>query len=201
MTLVVALKSKSGVVLAGDKRNYDPRTTCHNDNAIKVFKLNDKAAIAGGGDGFDCKEIIDTMLANPDITNMKFDDIKDLMYNTARNKQAEWANKNTNNSVLIVLGMVAKPQFGFLLVGLSEKNEPMICSFADTNLVPRLILDNYCQIGIVDVAKYIFIEEYRKNMTIEKLSQLASKAIKATAKISTAVSEVSDLIKIEISTA
>lgn len=198
MTLVVALKSKNGVVLAGDRRRYDPQNTSYNDDAVKVFRLNDKVAIGGGGDGFDCKEVINTMLANPDITKMKLDDIKDLMYHMARNKQAEWYNKNTNNPLLIAFGAVAKPQFGFLLAGFSENNQPMIYSFTNTNLIPRLIPDNYCQIGIVDVAKYIFMEEYKENMTVKELSQLASKAIKATAKISTAVSETLDLIKIEV---
>lgn len=198
MTLIVALKSKKGIVLAGDKRNYDSKTTSYDNNAIKVFKINDKVAIAGGGDGFDCREIINTMLANPNITKMKFNDVENLMYNTARDKQAEWINKNPNNPLLITVGMVAKPQFGFLLVGLTKENEPIISSLTDSTLVPRLIPDNHCQIGIVDVAKYIFIEEYREDMTVNELSQLASKTIKATSKISTAVSEELDLIKIEI---
>ncbi|MBI4096570.1 MAG: hypothetical protein HY425_02525 [Candidatus Levybacteria bacterium] len=199
MTLIVALKSKHGVVLAGDKRNYlQNATLSYDDNAVKVVKLNEKTAIGGGGEGYDCKVVIDELVADSAIKNMDVEEVKELMFTKARVKQKEWVDKK-ENSYLIPFGVVQAPQFCFILVGLTKNNEPRIYTLSNSNLEPRLIPIEHCEIGICEVAKYIFSKKCKSNMILEQLAKLASFSIKETGSMSTGVSPSFDLIKIPAS--
>lgn len=198
MTLIVALKSKNGIVLAGDKRNYDPKTTGYDDKATKVFRINDRVAIGGSGDRFNCKEIIDAILAEPKIKTMDIEEVKDLMSQKAKDKQAEWLNAHKDNMVMVAAGLIPSPQFGFILVGFSKDNRSKMYSIINNSLTPLLIDDNHCQVGWVDISKYLFLKNYKEDMTLEGMSDLAKLAIEGTSEVLTAVSKDMDLIKIAV---
>ncbi len=198
MTLVIGIKSKHGIVIVGDRRNYNPVNASYDDTAVKVFKLNDKVAIAGAGNRFDCLEVIDEMITNPKIKEMSLEEIKDLMFITARSKQAEMINKSAENPLLILKGVVEVPLFAFILVGIADKNEPKIYSLSHNNLVPLLIKDNYIALGITDIAKYLLMKEYKDDMTLSQLEELATRSVKETSKISLGVNDICDVIKIKL---
>lgn len=198
MTLIIGTFSKHGIVLVGDKRTYNPTTTTYDDNAIKVFKLNDKVALGGAGNGFDCKAIIDDMVANPKLKEMDIEEATNLLLTTARAKQAELINASPDNPLLIALGRVIKPEFGFIILGFNDKQEPKMYCLTDNSIVSRPITENYLPMGIVDISKYIFSKEYSENMTIKQLGELAIRCIKETNKISLAVSNICDVIKIKL---
>ncbi len=197
MTLIVALKSKHGAVLAGDKRNLNPQTLSKDDTATKVFRLNDKAAIGGSGNRFDCKEIIDAMLAEPGIKNLNLEQVKDLLLKKTREKQTEWLDASPMNAAMVQAGVTPPPQFGFILIGLSDSNISKMYELSSNDINPKIIDDNHCQLGWVDVSKYLFLTMYREAMTLEEMSNLAKMAIEGTNLVSVAVSKDMDIIKIE----
>jgi len=197
MTLVLAIKSENSVVLASDKRSFDIGTPSlhYNDNAIKIFQINDIVAVGGAGDGYDCKLIVDLVLAEKKISKMSFEDVLSLLSDKARQKQAEWYTEE--NKMLMKLGVIQKPQYGFLMVGIGYDKKTKIFSFSDTDHTPHEVFEQFCSIGITDICNYIFSEEYNEKMTLDDIKKLATKGIEGTAKISTAVSNKFDLIEIE----
>lgn len=194
MTLIVALKSEGGIVLAGDKRAHTGNASLsYNDNNTKVFKLNDRVAIAGAGDGFDARLVIDELLKHPMVQTLDLDEIADLAYKISYEKQAALYKEN---EVLFKVGLKAPMKFGFLLVGFDKAGKSKIYSIMDSKLTPREITQNSCAIGVPLIAEYIFSKELKKNLTLNALADLAVKSIAETSNLVTAVSPSFDVIKI-----
>lgn len=197
MTLIVALKSKHGVVIAGDKRASDVNPTLtYNDFAVKIYRLNKRVAIGGAGSNYDCTLIIDEMLKETKIKDMDVEEIKKLLFDKARTKQAEWY-QHPGNSYLIKLRVVEPPAFGFLLVGIDNDNKPKIYAFSHSDKEVQPLLRDYFPLGYCDISEYIFRQKYKDTMTIDELSELATYSIIESSKISAGVSKNFDLIKIK----
>lgn len=195
MTLIVALKSKNGIVLAGDKRSSYPKNI-YDDTVIKLHKFNDKVAVGAAGDRFDCIGVIEEMAKNKKIDKMSLEEIKDLLFKSARELQAKLIASNSFNPILKPI--LELPEFYFILAGISEEGIPEIYTFLNINLAPQKCLDNQQELGEVLVAKYIFNQKYREDMTIDELIELAKYEIVETSKISNAVSSDCNVISFKI---
>lgn len=196
MTLIVCVKSNDGIVVAGDKRSSTGDSlNSFNDNAEKVFKINERVCIAGAGDGYDSKAVIEEIKRLPQIENKDVDEVKDLLYNLARNRQSQWY--STQNMTLIGARVIQNtPQFGFLIVGYTHLDQPKVYSFSYSDTHPTEIYDYYSQIGITEISQYLLSKLYRDDMGVQDIAKLASLVITETSRLSTAVSDDMDIIKI-----
>jgi 20S proteasome alpha/beta subunit len=196
MTLIVTLKSDKGIVLAGDKRSYEGTASQgYIDTATKILRLNDKVAIGGAGDGFESKEIINTLKDHPKIAGMNVEEVRKLLFDKTRERQAQWYTRD--NMKLMQLGIVNTPSYGFILVGYNAENEAKIYGLTYASNSIYEIPENYTELGIIDVAKYLFLENYKETFDLDEMADLAKLSIEATNKISLSVSKVFDLIKID----
>lgn len=195
MTVIVAIKSDHGAVLAGDKRAHTgDNNLAYHDHATKVFQLNKHVSIGGAGDGYDAQLVIDELIKHKQIQSLDVDEVKDLAYQIATKKQAELY--LGDNGFLMAFRAKAPLFFGFLIVGLTKSGEPKIYSITHDKLTPREITENYCAIGVPLLAEYICSKELKKNATLKDLENLAIKSIQETSSRVTAVSPTYDVIPV-----
>jgi 20S proteasome alpha/beta subunit len=198
MTLIVALKSEHGVVLAGDKRNdYGNETLTYDDNATKIFEINSKVAIGGAGNGYDSKAIIDELLTYPDLQDMDVIQVKTLLIKSARSKQAEWF--TPENEELIEKKQVLPPEFGFIIAGCTHEGQFKVYTFSSYNHSAQEE-EKSSELGVTDIARYLISKQYKNTMTLAELKALVTSSIEETATISNAVSKTFDAVGFESST-
>ncbi len=195
MTLVVALKSKHGIVLAGDKRHIIPdRFYTYNDEATKVFKINDKVGIAIAGDADDAT-LVFRQLADLDLINK---DVYGVAKEIERLTQEDVIKWHTGEYIALQkFDRLIYPNYAFIIAGYSGNGDQKI--FTVNSAVPRLREQaiGFVKEGFTEIAEYILREEHNENLTIEQLRKLAIRVIQETSKISLAVSENTNVIKVK----
>lgn len=196
MTLIVALECDEGIVLAGDKREHGGNDNhTFNDVATKITQLNDKVAIGCAGDGYDAQIVVDALLRMPSITTLDVSEVASIAYNIATDLQIKLLT-DAQTGKLLPMGYKTLPKYGLFVVGYQKTGEPKVYSLTNTNTHPNEIKIGYAGIGVPIIAEYIFSKEYKKDLTLEDLGELARKSIIETSTISSAVSPICDLIKV-----
>lgn len=195
MTLIVALKGKDGIVLAGDKRSiYEDALHSYKDTTDKVFQLNDYVGMIASGDGDSVKPIVDEILSlklTGDVVS-----VSRTVVDIAIKHQAQyfWG----NNLILVNAGRLKPPNFALIVAGFTFAKEQKFFYFNTNTLKLIEMNDNYYPEGVTDIAKYILSREYKKGMSISKLKLLAQKVIRETSKQSWAVSKEPDILSLAL---
>lgn len=197
MTLIVALKSDFGIVLAADKRTTNGgQSQGFNDTAIKAYQVNAQVAIAGAGSGGVSQEII-TEISNSNHIDVKdVVEIKQILQEKIDTRRSAWYT-NTNIAARNI-GLYNFPDFGFLLAGYDSHHNTKIYQFTSSMPITEEITINYAQIGVPDVAEYFFHKKHDRSFTIRKMANLARFVIRETASFSSAISPTSTVIELPV---
>lgn len=193
MTLIVCLKNAEGIILAGDKRAvHEDSLHSYNDKNIKVFKINERVGIAAAGDADDVKPVL-TKILSTDYSAMDIEEVANNLYTAVIEYQSNFISKM--NPLLKQLGYQQVPNYVFIIAGYTHKGEQRIYSLntQDIRLTQR---ETPYQEGITEVARQVFVKEYKQDMTLTELQKLAEQAIQKTSEQSYAVSSCSDFVTI-----
>lgn len=194
MTLIVSLKCKDGIVIAGDKRSvFEDELHSYRDDAVKVFKINNRVAIAAAGDGGDAKPIVDQVLSL-DFSGKDVNDICEDVRRIVVTEYQQWG--STTNLLLANIGALKRPNYGFIIAGYSKDGKAKIFIINTKNIRIVEELENYRSDGIREVAQYLFHKNYKQNGKLDDLIALAKLAIEETSEVSYAVSKTCDIFTI-----
>lgn len=181
MTLVVALKSKQGLVMATDSRVTigDPRgVTAMNDTANKLVQLNDYCALGISGSAELANTLIDQWLSEkPHVKKLDIDKVVVDACKNFRNKYDEWFRG---------LELEKRPPVHMIMVGLKDQGNdnwlPRTYLMASQmNFAVQLATDGCMLVGVVQYAIYLKHRFYDPSMGINQATKLAVYLIAETA--------------------
>ncbi|MEK7498143.1 MAG: hypothetical protein AAB656_04470 [Patescibacteria group bacterium] len=171
MTLIIALKSKDGVVVASDSKASAEITS--NDTVQKVFKLNEHNAVGIAGDG--------------GLAMYFLDQIKeDLNYNTGISNLAEQIRikgKEKFNDFFEHLIPEKRPLLSLLLAGYTREHAPQPEIYklnSKDNFVPRKAVTGFECIGIPYIADYLLNRLYDSEIRLGSAEELGVLCIQET---------------------
>src|SRR5260221_3538073 len=144
MTLIVALKSAEGAVLASDSCNTIGSwsgTLAKKDNQLKIYKLNEFCAIAIHGDTEVAADYVSTLL-DKESTADYVEEITERFMLFARQRYS------------YVSAFDKRPQLGFIFCGLDSHDNPRIYSLQSDNKFGNRPLFNSgtCLAGTIEYA-------------------------------------------------
>ncbi len=171
MTLIIALKSKDGVVVASDSKASAEITS--NDTVKKVFSLDDHNAVGIAGDG--------------GLATFFLDQIKEkLDYRTGVSDLADQIRikgKEKFNDFFEHLTPDKRPSLALILVGYTKDPEPKpeIYKLDSTdNFVPRKAVTGFECIGVPYIAEYLLNRIYDPEINIKPAEELGVLCIQET---------------------
>jgi len=179
-TLIITLRAKDGIVLAGDSRGTvgDPRgLTAMRDTETKLFKLSTYVGLGISGSSELAASLVDVL--NPKIEQGKLEHIDAIMGKTrevAKQCYDDWFAKfplKDRPGLLLTLCGYEKA------MGKSEPKTYLLGSVMD--FAPQLFPDGNCLAGVVQYAVYLMHRFYDPSMTCEQACRLAAYLITETA--------------------
>ncbi len=178
MTLLVALKSSDGLVMAADSRGTigDPRgLTAINDNQTKLFRLG-KCGLAIAGASEMGAALIDELRRQGLAEPGDVDTAIATLVPASANLFSLWFREipaHQRAGVVLMIG-------GYRAVR-NEVTEPLMYLLnSQTNFAPQLFSDT-CLAGVPQYAIYLVHRYYDKNISIPKATALAEYLITETA--------------------
>lgn len=169
MTLVIALKSKDGLLMASDSKASLEITS--NDTVQKVFKLSDHTAVGIAGDGGLAVYFLDQIKGGLDYTK----GILDLA------EQIRIKGKEKFNDFFEHLRPNERPGLSLLLAGYTTDNKPEIYKLnSKDNFVPRKAVTGFECIGVPYIADYLLNIYYESEIRIEGAKELCVLCIQET---------------------
>lgn len=180
-TLIVALRSQDGMVLAGDSRGTvgDPRgLTAIRDTETKLFKLSDYAGMGIAGSSELAASVFDVLKPHIERENLMYiDEIMQKAREVVKQSYDDWFAKFTIDKrpgLLTILCGYKKVDDGKL-----EPKTYLLASNLD--FAPQLFPDGNTLVGVVQYAVYLQHRFYDAAMTYKQACRLAAYLITETA--------------------
>jgi 20S proteasome alpha/beta subunit len=182
VTLIVALRGKDGLVLAGDSRGTvgDPRgLTAINDDQTKLFELSTYCGVGlSGASELAAKVIDDLRVALATSGSLEYaDHILNQARGLVRSSYDDWFTK---------FPLEQRPSLLFTLVGFhrdqaGELTPRTYLLASQLDFAPQLFPTGNCLTGVPQYAVYLMHRFYSPEMTVDNLARLAAYLISETA--------------------
>jgi ATP-dependent protease HslVU (ClpYQ) peptidase subunit len=170
MTLIVCLKNKNGVVMAGDRRAIYPDTLSYTDITTKVTRINKSVILGAAGNSFDCEPLIESV--KKQSQKLSVEEVVNLIKKLADEKHKEWY---TDVNLLLIY---------------------QVFSITHDKLIPDKVIANHCEMGITTIANYLCSIEDIDKMNLKEMRALAKKTIVETSRVIAAVSKKVDVLSV-----
>jgi len=162
MTLVLALKSKDGIVIASDSKASSEITS--NDTVQKVFQLSNNSAVGIAGDGGLAAYFLDQIKGGLDHS----------MGVSHLAEQIRVKGKDRFNDFFEHLSPEKRPGLSLLLSGYTIKGEAEIYTLnSKDNFVPRKAVTGFECIGVPYIADYLLNRYYDSEIRSESGKELS----------------------------
>jgi 20S proteasome alpha/beta subunit len=179
-TLIVTLRAKDGIVLAGDSRGTvgDPRgLTAVRDTETKLFQLSTHAGMGISGSSELAASLFDTLKTKIEADSLVYiDEIMRKAREVAKASYDDWFAK---------FSMDKRPSLALILCGYEKvkgKSEPKTYLLgSNLDFAPQLFPDGNTLVGVVQYAVYLMHRFYNPLMTCAQASRLAVYLISETA--------------------
>lgn len=169
MTLVLALKSKDGIVMGSDSKASSEITS--NNTVQKVFKLNQHSAVGIAGDGGLAMYFLDQIKGGLDHTR----GIQDLA------EQIRIRGKEKFNDFFEHLSPKERPSLALLLAGYTTDSRAEIYTLnSRDNFVPRKDVTGFNCIGVPYIADYLLNNFYESEIKTDAGAELCVLCIEET---------------------
>jgi 20S proteasome alpha/beta subunit len=169
MTLVIALKSKDGVVIGSDSKASSEITS--NDTVQKVFKLSPHSAVGIAGDGGLAMYFLDQIKGGLDHTK----GVLDLA------EQIRVKGKEKFNDFFEHLTPEKRPSLSLLLAGYTTDKKPEIYTLnSRDNFVPRKAVTGFNCIGVPYIADYLLNRFYESEIKTDAGAEMCVLCIQET---------------------
>lgn len=169
MTLVIALKSKDGLLMASDSKASSEITS--NDTVQKVFKLNNHTAVGIAGDGGLAVYFLDQIKGGLDYTK----GISDLA------EQLRIKGKQKFNDFFEHLKPNERPGLSLLLAGYTTDSKSEIYKLnSKDNFVPRKAVTGFECIGVPYISDYLLNIYYESEIRNQEAKELCVLCIQET---------------------
>lgn len=179
MSLIVAIPTSAGIVMAGDCRSVTSGGVLYTDTTQKVFKLSNKVLIGATGNNRFDKAVINKLLARTDATS-DISEIGEWVRDIAIAEYKQQSELNPKHE---------KGTDQFLLTGYEEGNGKIISCYAGNSFAPvEWDTQLFAYSGTTFLAQFLLNMLYRDSISLEEAKFLSVFVICASASLLTVVS-------------